>query len=81
MSQLLEIPEHVLKIMTFISRLPPDPVVWRRLRIAMTLEEIASYKEYTKSLGFYEQFVWAIRAIPIEQDPEPLNPSFRMEPF
>jgi hypothetical protein len=73
-----KMPELVRELVTFINRLPPSPA-WKRLRIAMTYQEIQSYKEFIKAGGNSDNFVMAIRGVPIEIEPHPTDPAFYME--
>lgn len=76
-----EMPELIRDLITFIYKMPAHPDIWKRFRIAMTIEEKEAYKAYLKDRGLDRDFVQAIRGIPIEIDPFPTKPIYFLEEF
>lgn len=72
-------PPLIRDLSTFINRWPAMPNVWKRFRVAMTVEEIEEFKAFIKAEGNSTSFVQAIRGIPIEQDPHPTDPVYILE--
>jgi hypothetical protein len=76
-----KMPDLVKDLVTFISRWPTQPGLWKRFRVAMTLEEKEAFKAFIKAEGCYPHFVLAIRNIPIEIDSHPTDPAYFLESF
>lgn len=73
-------PKWLEDIVRLIYRLPtskPEDKTWKRLRIAISREELKEYKAWHQS-GKGE-FPWAIRGFPITIEDYPLHPGIIVE--
>ena len=72
-----EMPEFLMELTKLINRMPYSPE-WKRLRIAMTMDEIDLYRTYIAGQG-RKEFVHALRGVPIQHETYPVNPLFALE--
>jgi hypothetical protein len=70
-----EMPKLMQDLLTLTFRLPVHDT-WKRLRIAVTREELNSFKVYDGPGG---EFIRAIRGIPLQIEENPTNPTYMME--
>lgn len=73
-----EIPKFIAELTALINRMPYSPE-WRRLRIAMSTEELDEYRTYISNNIGRREFVHAIRGVPIQHEAYPMNPLFTLE--
>lgn len=73
-----EMPKLILELTHLINRMPVS-TEWRRLRIAMTSDEIDEYRTYIAKDNNRLEFVRAIRGVPIQHEAYPKNPLFLLE--
>lgn len=71
--------EHIRELVTFINRWPAQPNVWKRFRVAMTREEVESFKAFIKAEGNSNSFILAVRGVPIEIEAHPTDPMYYSE--
>jgi hypothetical protein len=72
-------PELLADLATMINRMPVGPKrdLWKRLRIAVTPDEIAEMRKF-----FFQdsdRFVHAVRGVPLVQEEFPQDPVYCME--
>lgn len=78
-----KMPKIVEELATLINRMPvvqSNPAVWKRLRIALTPDEVRDYVKYVESNGA-DQFVYALRGVPIQVESAPDEPSIAILPI
>lgn len=77
----------VMDLITLINRMPPIKDRWKRLRIALTEEELNEYRKFIQADNpkieglTIPSFVWAIRGVPIHIEEFPEQPMYRVEPY
>jgi hypothetical protein len=70
-------PPLIRELITLVNRI--SSLEWRRLRIAVTDEELAAYREFIREDGDGVNFVHALRGVPLQIEEHPTNPSFILE--
>ena len=66
------------ELVNFINRLPPYEC-WRRLRIAVTQQELNEFREFIRTDGDGVNFVHAVCGVPLYVEDHPTNPLFILE--
>lgn len=77
----LPIPPLFMELITLINRMPVQSNIWKRLRICVTTEELDSFRAHFQSDQSCIQFIWAVRGVPLEIDPNPMDLHYIMEPL
>lgn len=75
-------PPLLHELMWFISRMPisrTHPTLWKRLRFAVSGEEMAIIRDYCKVYNPKAEFIHSIRGVPLQVEPSPENPLYLME--
>lgn len=73
-------PQLLRDLADFVKRLPiQQALVWKRVRIMVTVEELEQFREYHRQINS-ERFFRAVRGVPLEIDPDPTNPTFITDP-
>lgn len=68
-----EIPELLRELVMFVNRLPPTKDTWKRLRIAVTEDELASFRQFFREDNPQKEFYWAVRGVPLILVEEPMR--------
>jgi hypothetical protein len=75
-------PELLRDLATLINRMPVSPGhpnLWKRLRIAVTEEELAQMRGYFLQDSISDRFVHAVRGVPLEIEVAPESPAYIVE--
>lgn len=71
-------PPLIRELMGVINRMPAS-TEWRRLRIALTADEVREFREFIRKEGQSLIFHHAIRGVPIVIEPQPTHPIYSHE--
>lgn len=75
-----EMPPLIRDLMTMINRMPvTSSDHWRRLRIAITQQELDEYREFIRKDGDGVNFVYAVRGVSLQIEEYPTHPLFILE--
>jgi hypothetical protein len=74
-------PELLLELATMVNRMPlRSDGLWKRLRIAVTGEELDEFRRFFK-IDNGREFIWAVRGVPLQLEVHPTDPAFCIESF
>lgn len=76
------IPQWLQDIIHLLHQTPMKDDTWKRLRVAVTPEEIAEYREHMRKVledTELKSFIHSVRCIPLVIEPHPKDPGFYIE--